>query len=63
MDTDILAGIQSEIRTVLVLSGVTSVNDLPSYAYHPDIVLDTIGHIVPGFGESESKEKKDRYQS
>ncbi|MBN2050977.1 MAG: HAD family hydrolase, partial [Spirochaetales bacterium] len=39
MDTDIISGIESEIDTVLVLSGVTSREDLPTFAYQPHYVL------------------------
>jgi len=48
MDTDILAGIQSEIRTALVLSGVTAQGDLARFAYRPDAVFDSVGELVPG---------------
>lgn len=45
MDTDIIAGIHSEIDTVLVLSGVTAKEDLQKFAYHPRYVLPTVGDI------------------
>lgn len=48
MDTDILAGIEAGIDTILVLSGVTSQADLPRFAYRPHHVFATIGHIVSG---------------
>ncbi|MBI9020757.1 MAG: HAD family hydrolase [Verrucomicrobia bacterium] len=47
MDTDIIAGVEAEITTVLVLSGVTQRDDLPRYAYQPDYVLNGVGDIVP----------------
>ncbi|MGC9525897.1 MAG: HAD-IIA family hydrolase [Limnospira sp.] len=47
MDTDIIAGIESEIDTVLVLSGVTSEADLNRFAYRPHYVLSGIGELVP----------------
>jgi NagD protein len=47
MDTDIIAGIESEIETVLVLSGVTSREDLGLYPYKPGLVLEGVGDI-PG---------------
>jgi NagD protein len=50
MDTDIIAGVESEITTVLVLTGVTSRGDLRRFAYRPDHVLDGIGDIVPQGG-------------
>ena len=46
MDTDIISGIESEIDTVLVLSGVTSKEDIAKYPYRPSYVLDGVGKIV-----------------
>jgi NagD protein len=48
MDTDIVAGVESEIDTVLVLSGVTSMEDLPHFAYRPRIILNGIGDVCGG---------------
>jgi len=45
MDTDIVAGIEAEIDTILLLSGVTSREELAEYAYQPHFVLDGIGDI------------------
>ena len=50
MDTDIIAGVESEITTTLVLTGVTNRGDLRRFAYRPDVVLDGIGDIVPQKG-------------
>lgn len=47
MDTDIIAGIEAEIATVLVLSGVNTREDLKRFAYHPRYILDNVGDIVP----------------
>jgi len=47
MDTDIIAGINSDIDTVLVLSGVTSMEDLQRFAYHPRYILNGVTDI-PG---------------
>ena len=46
MDTDIIAGIESEIDTVLVLSGVTSMESMNKFAYRPRYILDSVGDIV-----------------
>jgi NagD protein len=46
MDTDIIAGIESEIETVLVLSGVTSRAEIERFAYRPHYVLDGVGAIL-----------------
>ena len=46
LDTDILAGVQSEIRTVLVLTGVTNLADVAISPYRPDVILPSLGHIL-----------------
>jgi NagD protein len=46
MDTDVLAGIEAEITTVLVLSGVTSRADLTRFAYQPRYILNGVGDIA-----------------
>jgi NagD protein len=48
MDTDIIAGIESQIETVLVLSGVTAESDIPRFAFAPSYVLDGVFEIPPG---------------
>lgn len=45
METDILGGVQLGFHTVLVLSGGTSQEDLPRYAYRPDIVVDSLAEL------------------
>lgn len=46
MDTDIISGMEAGMSTVLVLSGVTDMDDLKSYAYKPSLVLEGVGDIV-----------------
>ncbi len=46
MDTDIIAGIESNVDTVLVLSGVTSLADIDKYPYRPKYVLNGVGELV-----------------
>ena len=45
MDTDIIAGIESGIKTVLVLSGVTSERDISRFAFRPHYVLNGVCDI------------------
>ncbi|KAI9490654.1 HAD-like domain-containing protein [Zychaea mexicana] len=45
MDTDIAAGISSEIDPVLVLSGVTAMEDLSQFAYRPYVILGGVYEI------------------
>ncbi len=46
MDTDIVAGIESEIETVLVLSGVTDAHTLGKYPSRLHYVLSGVGDIA-----------------
>jgi len=45
MDTDIIAGIESGLDTVLVLTGVTSHETMQQYPYRPRLVLENVGEI------------------
>ncbi len=46
MDTDIISGLECGMSTVLVLSGVSTVETLDTYGYRPSIVLEGVGDIV-----------------
>jgi NagD protein len=45
MDTDIVAGVESGMRTILVLSGVTRREDIERLPYRPTWVLDSVAEI------------------
>jgi len=46
MDTDIIAGIETGLETVLVLSGVTLREQVELFPYRPGYILDNVGEIV-----------------
>ena len=46
MDTDIIAGIESNVDTVLVLSGVTSMEDIDKFPYRPSYITQGVGDII-----------------
>ena len=46
MDTDIIAGIEANVDTVLVLSGVTSREDIDKFPYRPKYILDGVGDLL-----------------
>lgn len=46
MDTDIVAGTESGVDTVLVLSGISDENTPSQYAYQPTVILPGVGDIV-----------------
>ena len=45
MDTDIIAGIESGIDPILVLSGVTTLQSINDYPYRPRLVLNSVAEI------------------
>jgi NagD protein len=45
MDTDIIAGIESGLRTILVLTGVTSREMVERFPYRPTWIRESIAHI------------------
>jgi NagD protein len=45
MDTDIVAGVESDMETVLVLSGVTLPGDVSVYPYQPKHILEGVFEI------------------
>ena len=47
MDTDIVAGMEAGLHTVLVLSGVTSAPEVETFPYRPDQVLTSVADLVP----------------
>jgi NagD protein len=46
MDTDIISGIESEIETVLVLSGVSTLETIKEFPYKPHHVLENVGEVL-----------------
>ncbi len=46
MDTDIIAGIESNIDTVLVLSGVTATEDIDQFPYRPKYVMNGVSDLL-----------------
>lgn len=47
MDTDVVAGMEAGLETILVLTGSTKPADIPRFPYRPTHVLETIGDVVP----------------
>jgi NagD protein len=48
MDTDIVAGIEAGLHTVLVLSGISDRAEIERYPFRPDEVVDSIAALVRG---------------
>jgi len=49
MDTDIVAGIEAEIDTCLVLSGISNKQTINEFAYRPHYVLQGVNEIVKDY--------------
>jgi NagD protein len=47
MDTDIVAGVESGMETILVLSGVTRHEDVARYPYQPTRIVESVAAIEP----------------
>jgi NagD protein len=47
MDTDIVMGIESGLETILVLTGVTSQEQVDRYPYRPTHVMESVADIEP----------------
>jgi NagD protein len=47
MDTDIIAGVESGLETILVLTGMTATADIDRFPYRPTHILDSIADVLP----------------
>jgi NagD protein len=46
MDTDVVAGIEAGLQTILVLTGSTTAADVARFPFRPSRVLDSIADVV-----------------
>jgi len=46
MDTDVIAGIEAGLETILVLTGSTKAHEVARFPYRPSKVLDSIADVV-----------------
>jgi len=46
MDTDVIAGIEAGLETILVLSGVTRAQDVERFPYRPGRIVDSVADLV-----------------
>jgi NagD protein len=51
MDTDVIAGIEAGLRTVLVLTGSTRAEEVERFPYRPTRVVDSIAAVVDLVGQ------------
>ncbi len=46
MDTDIVAGLEAGLETILVLTGVTTLDVVERFPYRPTRILDSVADLV-----------------
>jgi NagD protein len=50
MDTDVVAGMEAGMQTVLVLTGVTAAADIDRFPYRPSRVVDSVADLIAEIG-------------
>ncbi|WP_255660811.1 HAD-IIA family hydrolase [Nocardia spumae] len=51
MDTDVIAGLEAGMRTILVTSGISTRTSMEQYPYRPTTVLDSVADLVGRTGD------------
>jgi NagD protein len=51
MDTDVIAGIEAGLQTVLVLSGITSREEAQRFPFLPSRIVDSVADLVDGIAD------------
>jgi NagD protein len=46
MDTDVVAGLEAGLHTILVMTGVTAIDEVERYPYRPSRIVDGIADLV-----------------
>jgi NagD protein len=48
MDTDVVAGLEAGLHTILVLSGVTTAPEVERFPYRPSRIVDSVADLIDG---------------
>jgi NagD protein len=59
MDTDVIAGIEAGMRTILVLTGSTRSEQVTKFPYRPTRIVDSIADVVPLVAELAPREDQE----
>jgi NagD protein len=54
MDTDIVAGLEAGLETILVLTGVTTPGEAERYSYRPSRIVDSVADLIDGLEEAHA---------
>ena len=55
MDTDIVAGIEAGLQTILVLSGITGREEAQRFPFLPTRIVDSVADLVDGVPDPEGQ--------
>jgi NagD protein len=55
MKTDIVSGLEAGLETILVLTGVTSRDDVDRFTYRPSRIVNSIADLIPELEASEDE--------
>ena len=50
MDTDVVAGLEAGLETILVLTGVTTPGEVERYPYRPSRIVDSVADLIEELG-------------
>ncbi|SDO38762.1 NagD protein [Nakamurella panacisegetis] len=46
MDTDVIAGLEAGLATILVLSGISTLNTVEQYPFRPSLIIDSVADLI-----------------
>jgi NagD protein len=46
MDTDVIAGLEAGLATILVLTGISTLDTVEQYPFRPSLVIDSIADLI-----------------
>ena len=47
MDTDVVAGMEAGLHTILVLTGISDPAEIEKFPFRPDEILDSVADLLP----------------
>ncbi len=52
MDTDVVAGIEAGLHTILVLTGISDQAEIEKYPFRPDEIVQSVADLLPRITET-----------
>ena len=51
MDTDVIAGMEAGLHTILVLTGISDPAEIEKFPFRPDEILDSVADLLPAVAD------------